>query len=84
MSSAIKIGIVLQRLAESPLKQHLILNAERLREWAASREEVVHVRRTRAASAAAAAACSLASSSSAFSRAARRSAASCCACSRSA
>jgi hypothetical protein len=45
VSNSIKIGIVLQRLDESALKQHLLLNAERLAKWPDFRAEVVNIRR---------------------------------------
>ena len=45
VSNSIKIGIVLQRLDESSLKQHLLLNAERLAKWPDFRMEVVNIRR---------------------------------------
>jgi hypothetical protein len=45
VSNSIKIGIVLQRLDESALKQHLLLNAERLAKWPDFRMEVVNIRR---------------------------------------
>ncbi|CAK0818994.1 unnamed protein product [Prorocentrum cordatum] len=52
LSNAIKIGIVLQGLLDSPLKQRMILNAERLEQWVQFREEIVNVRRAQAAAAA--------------------------------
>ncbi len=45
VSNSIKVGIVLQRLGESALKQHLLLNAERLAKWPDFRMEVVNIRR---------------------------------------
>ncbi len=54
MADAIKIGVVLRQLPESPLRQHMIMNAERLRGWPAFREEIWQVRRAQAAAAAAA------------------------------
>ena len=54
ISDAIRIGVVLRQLPESPLRHHMILNAERLKDWAAFREEMLNVRRAQAAAAAAA------------------------------
>ncbi|CAK0856587.1 unnamed protein product, partial [Prorocentrum cordatum] len=51
LSNAIKIGIALQRLSESPLKHHMILNAERLEQWVQFREEIASVRGAQAAAA---------------------------------
>jgi len=45
VSDGIKIGVVLQRLEESNLKQHLLLNAERLAKWFDFRAEVINIRR---------------------------------------
>ena len=44
VSSGVRIGIVLRQLEESPLKQHLVLNSERLKTWKTFVEEVVQVR----------------------------------------
>ncbi|CAK0890329.1 unnamed protein product, partial [Prorocentrum cordatum] len=53
LSDAIKVGIVLRQLPESPLRQRIIMNAERLKEWPKFRGEVLNVRRAQAAAAAA-------------------------------
>ena len=45
VSDGMRIGIVLQRLEESSLKQHLLLNTERLTKWADFRAEMINVRR---------------------------------------
>ena len=45
VSDGIRVGVVLQRLEESSLKQHLLLNAERLSSWADFRSELINVRR---------------------------------------
>jgi len=34
LSDTIKIGILLMRMEDGPLKQHMLLNAERLKDWA--------------------------------------------------
>ena len=49
VSDAIKIGVVLRQLPGSPLRQHLVLNAECLRDWKSFREEVLNVRRVQVA-----------------------------------
>ena len=41
----IKIGLVLLRLPESAIKQHLVMNAERLQAWGEFKEELVNIRR---------------------------------------
>ena len=45
-----RIGIVLTRSPESQIKNHLILNSERLRSWAQFREEIVSIRRVQMSS----------------------------------
>jgi hypothetical protein len=45
VSDGIRVGVVLQRLDESALRQHLLLNSERLAKWADFRAEVVNIRR---------------------------------------
>ena len=52
LTDAIRIGVVFRQLPESQLKQHMILNAERLKTWAEFREEMLNVRRAQAAVAA--------------------------------
>ena len=37
---SIKIGTLLRRLPEGPLRQHLLLNSARLTGWASMRDEV--------------------------------------------
>ena len=49
VSDAIRIGIVLRQLPEGALKQHLLLNAERLRTWPDFKAEVVMIRRAQVA-----------------------------------
>jgi len=44
ISDGVRIGIVLRQLEESPLKQHLVLNSERLKTWKTFVEEMVQVR----------------------------------------
>ena len=45
ISDGVRIGVVLQRLEESALNQHLLLNTERLTRWADFRAELINVRR---------------------------------------
>jgi hypothetical protein len=45
VSDGIRIGVVMQRMEENSLKQHLLLKAERLVRWADLRAELVSVRR---------------------------------------
>ena len=45
VSDGIRVGVVLQRLEDSPLKQHLLMNSERLARWTDFRSELVCVRR---------------------------------------
>ncbi len=45
VSNCIKISDVLQRLEESTLKQHLLLNSQRLAKWEDFRAEVISIRR---------------------------------------
>ena len=49
LSDSISIGIVLNRLPQSPLKEHLVLNAERLKTWTEFREKMVNIRRVQSA-----------------------------------
>ena len=49
ISDGILIGVVMRNLEDGGLKNHLIMNAEKLKSWADFREEVVHVRRAPAA-----------------------------------
>ena len=44
VTDGIRIGVVLQRMEESALKQHLLLNSERLVRWVDFRAELVSVR----------------------------------------
>ena len=48
MSDPIKIGIVLRQLTEGPLKQHLLMQSERLQLWPDFRDEIVNIRRAQA------------------------------------
>ena len=48
---SIKIGTLLRRLPEGPLRQHLLLNSARLTGWASMRDEVENLRRAQLASA---------------------------------
>jgi len=45
VSDGIRVGVVLQRLEDSPIKQHLLMNSERLAKWADFRAELLNVRR---------------------------------------
>ena len=45
ISDGIRVGVALQRLEDSPLKQHLFLNASRLAKWVDFRSEMINVRR---------------------------------------
>jgi hypothetical protein len=49
ISDGILIGVVMRNLEDGSLKQHLIMNAERLKTWSDFREELVNVRRAQAA-----------------------------------
>ena len=51
VSEALRIGIVLNRIQDSELSTHLMLNAERLKTWSAFRKEMVDVSRAKAAAA---------------------------------
>ena len=51
VSSAMKVGMVLNRLPDSELATHLVLNAERLREWSDFKSEIVNISKARAAAA---------------------------------
>jgi hypothetical protein len=51
ISDGILIGVVMRNLEDGNLKQHLIMNAERLKTWTDFREELVNVRRAQAAAA---------------------------------
>ena len=42
-SDGIRVSAVLQRLEESTMEQHLLLNSERLTKWADFRAEVINV-----------------------------------------
>ena len=48
---SIKIGTLLRRLPEGPVRQHLLLNSARLTGWASMRDEVENLRRAQLASA---------------------------------
>ena len=41
----VRIGVLIKNLPETPLKQHLILNSERLKEWDTVKVEVENLRR---------------------------------------
>lgn len=45
VSDGIRIGIVLRNMDEGPVRQHLLMNAERLKLWQDFREEIVNIRR---------------------------------------
>eukprot|EP00971_Amphidinium_carterae_P334658 6470061-Amphidinium_carterae.1 len=45
LSDSIRIGIVLRQLEESQLKQHLVMNAQRLVLWRDFKREVSNIRR---------------------------------------
>ena len=45
VSDGIRVGVVSQRIDESALKQHLMLNSERLAKWVDFRAEVINIRR---------------------------------------
>jgi len=45
VSSTMRSGIVMMRLPDGPLKQHLVMNAARLVDWVDFREEIVNIRR---------------------------------------
>ena len=49
LSDAIRVGIVMRQLPEGPVKQHLIMNAERLAQWHVFRNEVCNIRRAQLA-----------------------------------
>ena len=51
VSSGMKVGMVLNRLPDSELATHLVLNAERLKEWSDFKNEIVNVSKARAAAA---------------------------------
>ena len=48
MSPGIKIGVVLRQLEEGQLKQHLLMNAERLIDWDTFKSEIISIRRAQA------------------------------------
>ena len=45
LSDAIRIGIVMKNLPDGNVKQHLIMNSERLSQWTTFREEVYNIKR---------------------------------------
>ena len=49
VSDAIRIGIVLGQLPESPIKQHLLVNSDRLTSWNTFRDEVLNIHRAQLA-----------------------------------
>ena len=49
LSDAISVEIVMRQLPEGPVKQHLIMNAERLAQWHVFRNEVCNIRRAQLA-----------------------------------
>ena len=51
VSSAMKVGMVLNRLPDNELATHLVLNAERLKEWSDFKSEIVNISKARAAAA---------------------------------
>ena len=51
VSDNLRVGIVLNRIADHELASHLILNAERLSTWGLFRAEIVNIARARAAAA---------------------------------
>eukprot|EP00971_Amphidinium_carterae_P137400 2722947-Amphidinium_carterae.1 len=48
-SEGLRIGVVLRNMADTPLRQHLIMNAERLRTWKSFKDEVLAIRRAQVA-----------------------------------
>ena len=51
VSSAMKFGMILNRLGEKEFASHLVMNAERPTEWHDFRTEVINITRARAATA---------------------------------
>lgn len=45
VSDALKVGILLRQIPDGALRQHMILNSERLRRWVDFREELISVSR---------------------------------------
>ena len=45
ITDVIKMGVVLRELPDSPLRRHMIMNAEQLRGWPAFRDMIVRVLR---------------------------------------
>ena len=52
VSDNMRIGMVLNRLEDVPLREHLVMNSERLRVWKSFKDEIVNITRVRALSAA--------------------------------
>ena len=49
MSDTLRIGVATLLLEDGPIKQHLLMNAERLKTWLVFRQELVEIRRAQVA-----------------------------------
>jgi len=49
LSDSVRIGIVMKQLPDGPIRQHLIMNSERLNTWPVFRDEVTNIRRAQTA-----------------------------------